>query len=55
MLRKTEGRRMTEDETAGRHHRLNGHEFEQGLGDGEIQESLVCCSEWGGKELDMPE
>ena len=32
MLGKIEGRRrrgMTEDEMVGRHHRLNGHEFEQ--------------------------
>ena len=28
----------------GWHHQLNGHEFEQALGDGEGQESLVCCS-----------
>ena len=27
----------------GRHHRLNGHEFEQALGDGEGQGSLACC------------
>ena len=33
-------------------HRLNGHEFEQTLGDGEGQESLVCCSPWGRKESD---
>ena len=26
------------------HHRLNGYEFEQALGDGEGQKSLVCCS-----------
>ena len=30
-----------------RHHSLNGHEFEQILGDGEGQGSLVCCSPWG--------
>ena len=30
---------MTEDERAGWHHRLNGHEFEQALGDGEGQGS----------------
>ena len=38
----------------GWHHWLNGHEFEQTLGDGEGQESLVCCSSWGCKEPDMP-
>ena len=26
------------------HHRLNGYEVEQALGDGEGQKSLVCCS-----------
>ena len=31
---------MTEDEMIGWHHRLNGHEFEQILGDGEGQGSL---------------
>ena len=34
------------DEMAGWHHRLNGHEFEQILGDGEGQGSLACCSPW---------
>ena len=29
MLGKTEGRRMTEDEMVGWHHRFNGHEYEQ--------------------------
>ena len=38
---------MTEDEMVGWHHRLDGHEFEQVLGDGEGQGSLVCCSPWG--------
>ena len=28
-------------------HRLNGHEFEQTLGDGEGQGSLTCNSPWG--------
>ena len=42
----------TEDEMVGRHHQLNGHEFEQALGDGEGQGSLACCSPWDGKELD---
>ena len=31
----------------GWHHRLNGHEFEQTLGDSEGQGSLACCSSWG--------
>ena len=41
---------MTEDEMVGWHHRLNGHELEQGLGAGDGQGSLVWC-----KELDMTE
>ena len=46
---------MTEDEMVGWHHRLNGHEFEQALGVGDGQGSLVCCSPWGHKESDMTE
>ena len=45
----------TEDEMVGWHHQLNGHEFEQTLGDGEGQGSLVCCSPWGCKEPYMTE
>ena len=37
----------TEDEMVGWHHRLDGHESEQVLGDGDGQGSLVCCSPWG--------
>ena len=37
----------------GWHHRLNGHEFEQALGDGEGQGSLACCSSWGRKDSDL--
>ena len=48
-----EEKRMTEDEMVGWHHWLNEHEFEQTLGDGDEQESLVCCSPWGRKESDM--
>ena len=39
----------------GRHHRLDGHEFEQPLGDREEQGSLVCYSPWGCKESDTTE
>ena len=46
---------MTEDEMVGWYHQLNGHEFEQTLGDGERQGSLVCCGPWGHKELDTTE
>ena len=37
---------MTEDEMVEWHHQLDGHEFEQALGVGDVQESLVCCSPW---------
>ena len=36
-------------------HCLNGHEFEQTLGDSEGQGSLACCSPCGCKELDTTE
>ena len=39
----------------GWHHQLNGHEFEEALGDGEGQGGVVCCSPWGHKESDMTE
>ena len=42
----------TEDEMVGWHNQLNGHEFEQALGVGDGQESLVCCNPRGGKESD---
>ena len=42
----------TEDEMVGWYHQLSGHEFEQALGDGERQGSLVSQSPWGCKELD---
>ena len=38
---------MTENEVAQWHHQLKEHDFEQTLGDGEGQESLVCCRPWG--------
>jgi len=45
----------TEDEMAGWHHRLDGHEFEWTLGVGDGQGGLVCCDSWGCKESDMTE
>ena len=45
----------TEDEMVGWHHWLDGHEFEQALGDGKGQGSLVCCSPWGRKEAGTTE
>ena len=49
MLGKTgqEKKGVTENDIVGWHHRLNGHEFEQILGDSKGQESLACCSSWG--------
>ena len=43
---------MSEDQMVGWHYQLKGHEFEQTLGDGEGQVSLVCYSPWGHKESD---
>ena len=40
---------MTEDETVGWHHRLNGHGFEWTLGVGDGQGGLSCCSPWVAK------
>ena len=40
---------MTEDEMAGWHHRLHGHEFEWTRGVGDGQGSLACCSPQGTK------
>ena len=37
---------MTEDEMAGWHNQLDGHEFEQAPGDDKGQGSLACCSPW---------
>ena len=39
---------MTEDKTAGWHHQLNGHEFEQAPGDGE---GLACWEAWSAAVL----
>ena len=45
----------TEDEMAGWHHRLDGHEFEWTPGVGDGQGGLVCCNSWGRKESDTTE
>ena len=45
----------TEDEMAGWHHRLNGHEFEWTPGVGDGQGGLACCNSWGHKESDTTE
>ena len=54
---------MAEDEMVGWRNQFNGHEFEHMsiahehmssvLGGSEGQESLVGCSPWGCKEVDM--
>ena len=46
---------MTEDEMAGWHHWLDGHEsgWTPGVVDG--QGGLVCCDSWGRKESDTTE
>ena len=46
---------MTEDEMVRWHHQLDGHEFEQALGVGDGQRSLMCCSPGDHKESDMTE
>ena len=46
---------MTEDEMAGWHHWLDGHEFEWTLGVGDGQGGLACCDSWGRKESDTTE
>ena len=46
---------MTEDEMAGWHHRLDGHEFGWNPGVGDGQGGLACCNSWGRKELDRTE
>ena len=46
---------MIEDEMAGWHHRLDGHEFGWTPGVGDGQGCLACCNSWGRKELDMTE
>ena len=45
-----EDKGTTENEVVGWHHQLDGHEFEQTLGDGEGQGSLACCNPCGHKE-----
>ena len=46
---------MTEDEMAGWHHRLDGHEFEWTPGVGDGQGGLACCNSWGRRESDTTE
>ena len=46
---------MTEDEMAGWHYQVNGHEFEQAPGVADGQGNLGCCSIWCREELDTTE
>ena len=38
---------VAEDEMVRQHQQLNGHEFEQILGDSRGQKNLACYSPWG--------
>ena len=46
---------MTEDKMVRCHHQLDGHEFEQAPGVGDVQGSLGCYSPWGLKESNTTE
>ena len=46
---------MTGDELVGWHQQHNGQEFQQALGEGDGQRSLVCCGLWDCKESDVTE
>ena len=50
-----EEKETTEDEMAGWHHWLNGHEFEWTPGVGDRQGGLACCDSWGHKDSDTTE
>ena len=45
----------TEDEMAGWHHWLDGHEFSWTPGVGDGQGGLACCDSWGHKESETTE
>ena len=44
---------MTEGEMVGWHLQLSGTGFDQALGVGDGQGSLVCCSPWGHRKFYM--
>ena len=50
-----EDKGTTEDEMAGWHHQLDGHEFGLTPGVGDGQGGLACCHPWGHKESDTTE
>ena len=41
---------MTENEMVEWHHQVDGHEFEQALGDGDGQQSLEYCMQSTGSQ-----
>ena len=45
----------TEDEIAGWHHRLDGHDLEWTPGVGDRQGGLACCHSWSRRESDSTE
>ena len=50
-----ENKGTKQDEMAGWHHWLNGHEFEWTPGVGDGQGGLACCNSWGRKGSDTNE
>ena len=54
-IRGQEEKGTTEDEMAGWHHRLDGHEFESTPVVGDGQGGLASCISWDCKELDTTE
>ena len=46
-IERQEKKGTTEDEMAGWHHRLDGHELEQAPGFGDGPGGQACCSPWG--------
>ena len=50
---KAKGEGVAKDEMVRSQHWFKGHEFEETPGDSGGQGSLVCCSPWGCKELDI--
>ena len=57
MLRKSEDRRRRRRQRmmVGWNHQLNGHEYEETLGDMKDREAWHACSPWGHKDSDMGE
>ena len=44
---------VADNEMVGWHYQLHGHEFEQTLGDSEVQGSLVSCHPWGHNQIQL--